>query len=177
MIKLYIVLICIFLYKLISSLIDFININRYYSMYEKYILKGEDNIFHYKSAVISLMKKASIKDIEVPVSQKTGYGMIANFKASLFQNFPDNTNLFFEETYRILQDAKGIYKRKFFETFSPKYWIDCIIFLPKNILSYLNISPESIFTKIFQIVYWILCFIWAIFQTEIINFIKSFFTR
>lgn len=169
------IFVVLFSCKLIFSIIDFLNILRYKNLYYAYIGKKNNKIFQYKTACINLFKKINISDAKIPISQKTGYGQIANFTTSLFANFPDNTNLFATETFRIFEDAIGIYRHRIIECFSPRYWINIIIFLPKNILTYLNVSADSIFIRICQIIYWIIGTLITLFSNDIANFIKSFF--
>lgn len=166
-----------FLYKLISSLIDFFKIRYFKKLYCNYLSNKSIKIFQYKTSCINLFKKLNISDAKIPITQKTGYGQLANFTTSLFDNFPDNTTLFVPETMRIFQDSIGICKSHIFECFSIKYWIDCILFLPKKILIYLNVSAESIFIKIFQIIYWFSGILLTLFSTDISNLIKSIFLR
>lgn len=165
------------LYKLICSLIDFCKIIYYKKLYYAYLSNKDAKIFQYKTSCINLFKILNVSDSKIPITQKTGYGQLANFTTSLFENFPDNTTLFAPETRRIFQDAIGICRSHIFECFSLKYWINCILFLPKKILTYLNIPTESIFIKIFQVIYWLIGLVVTIFSTDISNFIKSFFTR
>ncbi len=175
--KLILTFLIIFFYKLISNIIDYINIVRYTKMYNDYISQKSEKIFQYKTICINLLKKLNISDSYIPITQKTGYGQYASFKASIFHNFPDNTTLFYSETISILDDATGICRRKIFECFSPKYWIDFILFLPKNILIYLNISTDSIIIKICQIIYWLISVTMTLFTTDISDYIKSLIVR
>lgn len=175
--KFIIVFIIIFLYKLISSIIDYINIVRYSKMYTDFISKKSDKIFQYKTICIDLFKKLNISDTFFPIAQKMGYGRFASFKASFFHNFPDDSALFAGEALRIFDDATGICRRKIIECFSPKYWIDFILFLPKNILIYLGISADSIIIKIGQFIYWLISIVITLFSTDIANYIKSFIVR
>lgn len=169
------IFVIVFSCKLIFSIIDFINICRYKKLYYAYIGKKEDKIFQYKTACINLFKKVNISDAKIPVSQRTGYGQIASFTTSLFDNFPDNTNLFVGETFRMFEDAVGIYRHRIIECFSPRYWINFAIFLPKGILTYLNVSADSIFIRIAQIIYWFAGIIFTLFSNDIADYIKSFF--
>lgn len=175
--KLLISFLIIFCYKLISCIIDYINIARYSKMFNDFISKKNDNIFQYKSICIDLFKKLNIPDKCFPITQKTGYGQFASFKASVFNNFPDNSILFARETLCIFDDATGICRRNIIQCFSPKYWIDFILFLPKNILTYLNVSADSILIKISQVIYWLISILITLFATDISNYIKLLFLR
>ena len=175
--KIFIVFAVIFLYKLTSNIIDYINIFRYSKMYTDFISQNSNKIFQYKTICINLLKKINISDTFVPITQNMGYGQYASFNASFFHNFPDNSTLFAGKTLCIFDDAIGICRRKIIECFSPKYWIDFILFLPKNILIYLGISADSIIIKIVQLIYWLISVIITLFSTDIANFIKSLIMR
>lgn len=175
--KLLITFLIIFVYKLISNIIDYINIIRYSKMFNDFINQKNDKIFQYKSICIDLFKKLNISDKCFPIAQKMGYGQFASFKASVFTNFPDNSTLFARETLCMFDDATGICKRNIFQCFSPKYWIDFILFLPKKIFTYLNVSADSILIKITQVIYWLVSIAITLFSTDITNYIKSLIMR
>jgi len=178
MIQIFVVtfIIC-FLYKLFNSLIDLSKVYLFRNYYTSFLTSNSIKIHEYKQSCINLFIKLHIQDIAIPVSQPVGYGQLANYTASLFQNFPDKTNIFAPDTMRLFYNAVGICKRRIIECFSPKYWIDCIIFLPKNILLYLNVSIDSILIKFFQLFYWLIGITITIFSTDIAQYIKLFFTR
>lgn len=176
-IKILIIFLICLIYKLVCSIIDLVKIKHYQKYYNDYLNKKNIKIFQYKTSCITLFKKLNISDSKIPITQKTGYGHYANFTTSLFDNFPDNTTLFTHETLRIFQDAIGICKSHVFECFSIKYWINFVLFLPKKVLTYLNVSAESIFIKIFQIIYWLCGILLTLFSSDISNLIKSFFVR
>lgn len=169
-------LICL-IYKLTGSLIDFFKIKYYRKLYLDYLSIKDTKIFQHKTSCINLFKKLNISDAKIPITQRTGYGYLASFTGSLFENFPDNTTLFAPETTRIFSNAIGICKSHILECFNVKYWIDCILFLPQKLLIYLNVSAESIFIKLFQAIYWIFGILVTLFSTDFSNLIKSFFAR
>lgn len=78
-------------------------------------------------------------------------------------------------------EAIGVYKSRLLETFSPIYWIEFAINLPKKILEYLGIAPESIVIKIFQLIYWIvgavLGFLYALYKPEIQTLVKDWLSN
>lgn len=162
-----------FLYKFVNSLNNLCKICKYKKLYCNYLSNNDSKIFQYKTSCIALFKQFNISDAKIPITQKTGYGCLANFQASLYENFPDNTTLFAPETDRMFQDAIGICKSHILECFSIKYWIDCILFLPKKILIYLNVPTESIFIKFFQIIYWLAGLMVTLFSNDIAKFLKS----
>ncbi len=163
-----------FLYKFVNSLNNLCKICKYKKLYCNYLSNNDSKIFQYKTSCIALFKQFNISDAKIPITQKTGYGQFASFTTSLFENFPDNTTLFAPETRRIFEDAIGIAKYNLKQCFNPIYWINLVLFLPKNILTYLNVSAESIFIKICQLLYWICSILFTLFSNNIAEFLESF---
>lgn len=170
----------IFSYKLIRNISRLIRINTLYRYYYSLCSPNTNpKVWETKQETIDLFKIAKIKDTSIPVSQKTGYGYISTFNASLFDNYPNNRSNFASHYFSMFDEAKGVFKHRIFECFNPFYWIDLIIFLPKNILNYIGVSPEVRSTKILNIIltsiYWIFGIFVAILQDEIKTFILSNF--
>ena len=175
LLKLLIILAVVFVYKFISAIADLINIYRYKKMYENFLnQKGVETLLEHKSFILKLFKKANIQDSHFPVSQPVGFGQVANFTASTFDTFPSRINIFVPETMSCFHEAIGVFRNKIFECFNPLYWIRSIIFLPRTILIYLNVSAESIFIKICQVIYWLIGIIVTLFTNEIASWLKSF---
>ena len=59
----------------------------------------------------------------------------------------------------ILTRAKGYYKVEALKSFNPLFWIEFIVFLPRELFKYfgfdINSKSISIISKIIQIVYWL----------------------
>lgn len=167
----------IFVYKLISNIINLIKIKYYKFLYDDFIENNSDDIFQHRNHVVELFKKANIPNLSYPITQYTGCNMVSNGHTSLFTAFPTKDVRFVAPTKNAFQNAIGIFRGRIFECFNPKYWIDCVLFLPKNLLIYLNVSAESIFIKIVQVIYWFIGILFTLLSTEIANYIKSFFAR
>lgn len=159
-------------YKFISNIIYYFKILHFRQLYYDYLNRKSNNISIYKRTIINLFKKAGIKDAFIPMAQPMGYGQIANFKSSIFTNFPNLLQPHVSGTLSMFDEAIGIYKSRIFEAFSPLYWIDCIIFLPRNIFQYIGFDSEKMFIKIFQIIWWIFAPVGVIFRTSLLNFVK-----
>lgn len=65
----------------------------------------------------------------------------------------------FHGAAEIINRAKGFYKTQAIKCFNPLFWIEFIIFLPKEILKYFGVNENekigSTITKIIQIIYWL----------------------
>lgn len=173
-IKFFIIFAIIFFYKLLTNIINLVQVSHYKELFYDFISNQNNNLPQHKSQVIQLFKNAGIKDANFSVTKPAGYGYISHGKASVFDNFPSLVEDFVLSTGRMFEEAIGTYKSRIFECFNSIYWINCIIFLPKAVLAYLGVSAESIFIKIFQILYWAISIIFALFSSEIAVWIKSF---
>jgi hypothetical protein len=100
----------------------------------------------------------------------------ASFNASVFQNFPSKSADHAMTAMRDFQDAMGIYRRRIFESFNPLYWINLVLFLPKNILGYVGFKTETALIKIFQLIWWLAGIVFAIFKDDIFKYLKSVIT-
>lgn len=174
--KFFIVFLLILAYKLISNVINLIKIKYYKFLYDDFIENNSDDIFQHRNHVVELFKKANIPNLSYPITQYTGCNMVSNGHTSIFTTFPTKDVRFLQPTEIAFKDAIGIFRGRIFECFNPVYWIECILFLPKNVLKYLNVSVESILIKLCQLLYWLIGLIVTLFSTEISNFIKSFFS-
>lgn len=82
----------------------------------------------------------------------------------------------------MLQESKGFYRSKLWDVLNPLQWIRKFISLPSNILSYLGIPSEKVFSKLLNIAWRIVLIAWwfvtpyAETYRDIFNYwIESFF--
>lgn len=169
MICLYVFL-AIFLYKLLSNIISYFNNSRLYKIWKSFFLNDNNHAVTYTSQIVSNFKKAGIKNSTHPITIPTGHNYVANTKYSYF----DNIFMKSPQTLPIISEfflqAQGIYRKRIFESFNPLYWIELIIFLPKNIIAYFGLNTDSIFTKIFQLIFWIIDSIIIVYYRDEIAF-------
>lgn len=175
--NLLIMFILIFVYKIFTNIVNLIKISYYYSLYEDFITDKSNEITKHKNHVVDLFKKAKITNDSFAISQYSGCNTISNGHTSIFTAFPTKDYRFITPTLNAFQNAIGIFRGRIIESFNPKYWIDCLLFLPKNTLTYLNVSAESLLIKFFQVIYWLIGIACSLFSDDISNFIKSFFVR
>lgn len=173
--KIIIIFLLIFAYKLVSNILYLVKIKYYKFLYDDFIENNSISIFQHKNHVVELFKKANISNNSYPITQFTGYNMVANGHTSVFTAFPTKDIRFLQPTELAFNNAIGVFRGRIFECLNPVYWVDCVLFLPKNILKYLNVSVESILVKFCQLIYWLVGIIVTLFSTDIANFIKSFF--
>lgn len=172
--KLAICFAAIFLYKLVSNISGLLRTNYYQNKYQDFVSsKGGVNFTSYSHSVKRLFESANVPDAPLAVCKPAGYGHIMTGSASLFENMgyigPDSVGMMIN----CFSKAYGTYRARIFESFSPLYWINSIIFLPKKLLEYIGLSGESIFVKIAQVIYWIATPSLIFFRNDIYNYIAA----
>ncbi len=157
-------------YKAISNYVCFRMIEKYEGEYVLFPT-GDNTIYEHRQHVIKLWKRAGIADVCIPMAQKMGYGQLASMKVSIFTNFPSLQTVQYGPALNMFSEAKGVYRSRIFESFNPLYWIDLIIFLPKNVLLYLGMddekAPFKILNVFFQALWWVVCTVVILFHDEV----------
>lgn len=166
------ILLALILFKLLLNISQYIKAKLFYTGYLKWVKSPNENFKTYKESIKKLFKVAGIKDNSVPHVQPVGFGFVQTNSASVMDNMfvlrKDIVQLMFEN----FQSAIGVYRSRIFETFSPLYWIECIIFLPEKLFQYLGADSDKLFVKIFQIIWWILAPVSIVFRNSLLSFIK-----
>lgn len=169
--KILIFFIAVTAYKITTNIYYFFRIRHLSKMHLKWLADKSTNFPTYKGEVISLFKKAGIQNIMVPTAERIGYGRVASFNADVFTNFPNTDPTIYGGAIKMFYEAEGIYRQRIFETFSPAYWINSIIFAPKNLLTYLGFNQEKTLFKACNV---LLTFIWWSFGTISLFFLPQF---
>jgi hypothetical protein len=150
----------LFVFKLTSNIYFFMRTNSLQTKYKSWIKNLDPNFYTYKSEIIELLKRASVKDLGIASAEPLGFGYISTHSASVFLNFPNLHKSHVSAALRMFDEAIGTYRLRIKECFSPLYWIEQILFLPKNVLLYLNLDPNKTSFKISNL---LLSFIWWLF--------------
>jgi hypothetical protein len=170
----------IILFIIICALKFIINFHKYlrikylFKKYNDYIENPIWEFSKYKLEILKLFKDAGIKNSGINVSQHVGYGTLKVQQISVLSNI----NFINEDIISIITGnfyaTIGYYKLRFLETFNPIFWIEYIVFLPKNIFKYIGFKSSNVLINIIQIIYWILglfASIYAIFGFNIHNYL------
>jgi hypothetical protein len=170
------VIVGLFAFRALSNLAYWLRVENLYKRYSDYAagVKSNYNIEPRKQEIATLLKRANVEDSRVPTSQSMGYGQVANFSASA------RANMFFHSMVSSMREqfleAIGVYRKRFFDTFNPLCWVDCIVFLPKHTLAYLGAKPDGAASKALTVVYWGLSAVaaigWAFFREWIVAHIQ-----
>lgn len=175
--KIFIVILIILLYKCSYNYFQYLKAKRFHEMYHDYLHSLDSNFSTYISSIKKLFENAGVDDVFFPESRPIGYGAIASFKASVIQNIDKVRPDLIEYADTLFLKAIGVYRERIFETFSPFYWVQTIIFLPTSIFSYLGAQANSFFVKLFQVIWWFFTPIAIIYRDKLTMHIIEFFSN
>lgn len=173
--------ICIVFYKFLSNLYYYLNCKKLKSIYLDWISGENNNCMYTKAKVLKVFKRAHIKDAAIFQSEYTGCGQIANYSIRALSNYPllDKTHMNY--TLRAYDESIGYFKDEMINSFNPIYWIDFILFLPKNILEYVGADIEKVSSKILNVIltaiWWIITTFGVIYHDKIISIIQNFLDK
>ena len=170
---------CLLLLKFVLNLTRYLRIKRYLTKYKKWLYSRDMKFLETKAQVVRLLKEADVKDGRVSVSQEVGYGHLQVAQVSILDNFPNLDQGISDGTQRMFYEAIGTYRARMLDTFNPLYWIESLIYLPRELLSYLGVPAESVVVKIGQVVWWILALalttVLALYRPELRTFVEGLF--
>lgn len=151
-------LLLILFYKVLTNSINLYQTKKLCNEYIRWLYdrSNYDKVAQKKYLFKELVKKANIVDVHLPTTQPMGYGKIASFKASVAENFPSCFADFATVTNDMFYEMEGIFKSRIREAFNPLYWINLIIYLPKNLLEYFGLSSDNAGSKLLQLIWWLI---------------------
>ncbi|MBK7378584.1 MAG: hypothetical protein IPJ03_06210 [Ignavibacteriales bacterium] len=105
-----------------------------------------------------IVLNTGIQDQTQTYMKPLGLGFAKEKGISALDNIAYLNSEIMESSREILTRAKGYYKIHMLKSFNPLFWIEFIVFLPKEILKYLGIPENekisSLIIRIFQLIYW-----------------------
>ena len=174
-----VVAVCVPLLKLILNLVRYLQLRRYLSKYKKWHASRDEKFLESKAQVVKLVRDAGVDDQHLNVSEHVGGGNLRVFKASVLDNFPHFESDMSSAAQRLMREAIGAYRARMIEAFSPIYWVESVLYLPRTVLRYLDLPAEGTGAKIAQLVWWIIGVLLttalALYTPEIRKFIEGLF--
>lgn len=155
--------------RFVNNFYKYLNIKSLYSKYKVFIMTGEPEFIQKKEEIKSLFKDAGIKDFELPHQVFLGYGQFANTTISGFDNMTYNREDIVGNMSIKFNEAIGVFKKRYKDSFNPMFWIDFLIKLPQYAFEFVGVLPEKVVVKIFQLIYWAVILILGLKQTNIIE--------
>lgn len=175
------IFITIIFIKFFLNLYNYLRTQQLHKYFDDFLHQKRNNMNIYRQEVISLFEKANVKDVKIPVSEPTGFRQVRNVIVSVFDMFPSTRPAFASTSLNMFEEAEGVFRKNMFDSINPLYWIELIIFLPKNILKYVGLNIETTAFKLWNVfltfIWWSCCTIVTLFQPEIKQVIIELFAQ
>ena len=157
MINLFLMFLCAMLYKFFANFYYKYKTEEYMGDYREWIKNGTnpEKVFKDSAHLKGLIAKANIEDMHFNASEPVGYGYISTCQASVLFNHPIKRSPFSEKMHEIMLRALGAYEQRMKDAFNPLYWINFVLYLPREITKYLG-APYGAIPKTLQILWWII---------------------
>ncbi len=154
-------LICVVI-KVLYNVYYYFLAKKYFAKYNQYLQNAIDDksdwtIQENKHKIISIFRRASLKDFDLPVIEPGGFGYVKTMKISLFDNLPLTREDIPSIVVQLFRESIGVFRSRMVDAINPIYWLESLVFLPKKLFSYLGVSADSLIIKIFQIIWWLVC--------------------
>lgn len=153
--------------KIYLNLSKFLSAKKIHKLHTAYLHNQSNKFLQHIPQAKLLITGAGLADYQLPTSQSIGHGAYVAFNTTLIDNLGSTHKPTLYTINRLLEDTQNVYYYRMFESLSPRYWIETILFLPKNILSYLGYPTKESTTKLLQVIYWFAAPVFAFFRTEL----------
>lgn len=168
--------ICLFavavaLHRILINAYRLYRLQKIQNSYKLWHSSNNPKFLEYKQELVSLFKNAGLPDGSFPIAQEADYGLIAGTMYSAFMNVQSARPEFVSFIASSFSSASGVFKKRIFDTINPLCWVEAIVFLPRHILLYLGVKPESIVNRIFLILWWVATPFAIAFRDNLYNFI------
>ena len=179
MYKLIVILLFFIAYSLAWNYYSYSKCKSLYGSYKKYLdamsskAKYEGDIYSKKIEIIRLFDRAGVSHLCFPDVSFAGYGNFARQIVDPLDNLFNIDERIVGSVMLSFESAIGEYHQRMLNSINPLYWIRTLIFLPRTIFEYLGVKPDSVIVKLFQIIYWILNVIYAVYSDRINPLIQS----
>ena len=160
-----------FIYKLTSNTVNWLKIRRYRKKYINYITNPNFDFMVYTESITKLFQRAGIKKALSKTCENLGAGLLSPGKFSLFENMGVLQEDIPPKMINLFSRAEGAFRARALECFSPFYWIESLLFLPQKIIKYIGLNSDNVFSRISQILYWIIVPLLVAFRTNIYHYI------
>lgn len=115
------------------------------------------DISHTSAEVKELLKDYA--DNFIPHVQPAGLGVVHSMKVKILSQYPSSIEEIAIAQINIFREALSKFKYEIKQCFNPFYWIDAVIWLPKNIVLFLGFNDDLKAVKainiFLQLAYWL----------------------
>ena len=170
-----IIFLFMFFYRLAINIAYLIRTNHYAAKYSIYIVKQDTYFAKHTYAILQLFKAADVTDYQIPFTSPSDFGYLTQGNTSLFHNIENLREEVVSAMIHCFAQAAGTFRHRIIENFSPIFWINCLIFLPRKIFEYLGLKGDSVSIKALQLLYWLTAPFLLFFRDNIYQYIFSLF--
>ena len=160
-------------YRILTNVSALARLNYHSNEYDKFLKNPDIGFKENTAALVDLFKKANVSDHMIPYVQPMGYCQLLQGQASLFCNMDNLREEVVANMLDCFAEARGTFKHRILESFSPLFWVDQVLFLPRAALSYLGVSGDSVIVKLIQLAYWLITPILLIFRDNLYHYVLS----
>ncbi len=140
--------------KLVINLWNFVQCKRHLCEYTRYIENPTWRFVEHRPQIVQLMKGAGITDKFVSDTKHIGYGLIQPYRLSVLDCMDMERDDIFGLMTRNFHEAIGVYRSRMWETVNPLYWVEWIIYLPREVVGYFGVPEESFGVRVAQVIWW-----------------------
>jgi len=120
-----------------------------------------------------LIYDAGLGNASIPITQPSGYRQIASFNAKITDNLGNRREDMVSATISILDQTVGVFRMRMMESLSPRFWIEFVVFLPRNVVQYLGGKKDGLAAKVLQLLYWAAAPVLIAFRADIYEYIAN----
>jgi len=157
--------------KFFNNASKLISIKRIRDRYERSFLKDGPSFTEQIPKAKKLLSDAGFGEVSISVAQPLGCSLVSSSQACIVDNLDSRRADIVSSAISLINQTVGVFRMRMWESLSPRYWIETVIFLPKNLVQYLGGKPDGIYTKLLQILYWILTPLFLTFRANIYQYV------
>lgn len=146
-------------------------INSLYKGYIDNIVQEDIKFIQNKEEIKSLFKEAGLKDSAVLHQEHLGFGQFTNMKISVFDNLTNRREDIVNNVQIRFNEAIGVFKKRYKDSFNPIFWIEFIIKLPQYLMEFFGVLPEKMVVKVFLIIYWVVAVLFGLKKMDILEYL------
>ncbi len=140
-----------------------------------------ENMTTYKQDILKLFKQAKVEDMFISVAQNVGFGKVTTSTCSIADNLFTRRKDIAAGVLELFDAVIGYYRSAYKSAFSPLYWIETIVFLPKVIIEYIGADLEKTAVRVVNVIltalWWIFATVITLYKVEIINVLQSLLNK
>ena len=165
------------LLKFSTNTMKWISAKRLRMQYQKSFSKDGEPFSERIPQARKLFVDAGLDKHTIHVMERIGYGHAVSFNAVIVDNLDSERTDMIASALELFDQLVGTYRMRMFESLSPAYWIDVVIFLPRYIVKYLGGKESGIGAKILQLAYWVVTPLFLAFRIDIYQYIAELFRK